>query len=75
MGSRGVQKNLGEKRQKNKKPEKRSGAVCLGYYAATSKMQEVPVGEMVQGTPFRCLSWPTEVKPPKCPTRHPRVGG
>ena len=44
---------------------------------------------MAQGTPFRCLPWPTppaphfkvlgggkgEVKPPKCPTRHPKVGG
>ena len=44
-------------------------------------VQEVPVGQMAQGTPFRCLPWPTqfqvvggrkgEVKPPKCPTRHP----
>ena len=48
--------------------------------------QEVPVGQMAQGTP---LSMPAvahplvrrerrgkgEVKPPKCPTRHPRVGG
>ena len=52
-------------------------------------VQEVSVGQMAQGTPFRCLPWPTpppisnyfkvlgggEVKPPKCPTRHPRVGG
>ena len=42
------------------------------------------VGQMAQGTPFRCLPWPTpphnfkalgggkgEVKPPKSPTRHP----
>ena len=38
-------------------------------------VQEVPVGQMAQGTPFRCLPWPTppiikegekgEVKPPK----------
>ena len=47
-------------------------------------VQEVPVSQMAQGTP----PWPTpppdfkvlgggkgEVKPPKCPTRHPRVGG
>ena len=47
-------------------------------------VQEVPVRQMAQGT----LPWPTppprfqvlgggkgEVKPPKCPTRHPRVGG
>ena len=45
-----------------------------------SIVQEVPAGQMVQGTPFRCLPWPTppnfkvlgggkgEVKPPKCPT-------
>ena len=51
-------------------------------------VQEVSVGQMAQGTPFRCLPWPPpplfpdfkvlgggEVKPPKCPTRHPRVGG
>ena len=22
-------------------------------------VQEVPVGQMAQGTPFRCLPWPT----------------
>ena len=28
--------------------------------AATSRiLQEVPVGQMAQGTPFRCLPWPT----------------
>ena len=44
-------------------------------------VQEVPVGQMAQGTlfsvlavtPFQKHKW--EVKPPKCPTRHPRVGG
>ena len=42
-------------------------------------VQEVPVGQMAQGTPFRCLPWPPpfpdlgggkgEVKPPKCTQR------
>ena len=48
-------------------------------------VQEVPVGS---GYPLSVPAWPTpppdfkvlgggkgEVKPPKCPTRHPRVGG
>ena len=30
-------------------------------------VQEVPIGQMAQGTPFRCLG---EVKPPKNPARH-----
>ena len=46
-------------------------------------VQEVPVGQMAQGTPFlpavahfKVLGGGKgEVKPPKCPTRHPRVGG
>ena len=46
-------------------------------------VQELPVGQMAQGTPFRCPSpdfkvlggGKGEVKPPKCPTCHPRVGG
>ena len=37
-------------------------------------VQEVPVGQMAQGTPFGACAHP-QVKPPKCPTRHPRVGG
>ena len=37
-------------------------------------VQEVPVGQMAQGTPFRCLlqgvgGGKGEVKPPTCPTR------
>ena len=35
-------------------------------------VQEVPVGQMAQGTPLRCLplgGGKGEVKPPKCPTR------
>ena len=37
-------------------------------------VQEVPVGQMAQGTPFQAKR-KGEVTPCKCPTRHPRVGG
>ena len=82
-GSRAVQR-FGEKTVKNtKEPEKRSGAVWLGYYAATSRILCRSIGS---GYPLSVLAVahpaPRDFKllgggkgPPKCPTRHPSVGG
>ena len=49
-------------------------------------MQEVPVGQMAQGTPFRCLPWPNPPLISRCwegergrlnlpSVQHARVGG
>ena len=56
---RGSPEVLGGKTAKNtKKSEKRSGAVWLGLRSNIQDfVQEVPVGQMVQGTPFRCMPW------------------
>ena len=65
----------------------RSGAVWLGYYAATFFVQEVLVGQMAQGSLFGACRGPPPSRDFKvvgggrgrlsqqCPTRHPRVGG
>ena len=41
-----------------KKPEKRSGCMARVLRSNIQDfVQEVPVGQLAQGTPFRCLPW------------------
>ena len=44
-----------------KKPEKRFRGCMARLLRSNIQdfVQEVPVGQMAQGTPFRCLLWPT----------------
>ena len=84
-GSRGFQARSGGSRGFGRKTAQNTKSMAsLLRSNIQDFVQEVPVG---QGTPFRCLPWPTpppfqgvggekgEVKPPKCPTRQIRVGG
>ena len=76
-GAQGGPEVLGRKRAKNKKPEKRSGAVWLaatpGFCAGGSSKTNgsgYPLSVPAVAHP----NVPAK-EPPKCPTRHPRVGG
>ena len=75
-GVQGGPEVLGRKTAKNTKNRKtlRNCMASLLRSNIHNFVQEVPVGQMAQGTPFSSC-WKGEVKPPKCPTRHPRVGG
>ena len=46
-----------EKRLKTRKNQKNELSLLHGNIQ--DFLQEVPVGQMAQGTPFRCLPWPT----------------
>ena len=61
-GSGGVQRFWAEKRLKTRKIRK-----TLRNCMAQDFVQEVPVGQIAQGTPFRCLPCPTQMSntPPK----------
>ena len=55
----GVQRFWAEKRLKHQKAENALPTNIQDF------VQEVPVGQMAQGTPFRCLAWPTISKKEK----------
>ena len=77
-GSRGLGGVSGGSGQKHEKTRKtlRSCMARLLRSNIQDFMQDAPVGKWLRVPPFSaCRAPQREVKPPKCPTRHPRVGG